>query len=116
VQRKAAERLAELRDDAMGLLALQIRRTVECITSNHPQLVGYVEPAVAARAVKDLSELVETLEGRASSRVAVTVEAIDAEIARLEAELESDEEGEEGAPPGAPGPARATGDVGGPET
>lgn len=90
VQAKAAERLAALRDDGMALLEIQIRKTVEAIDKNHPQLIGYVEPAVAARMVKDLSELVETMEGRASSRVAVTVEAIDAEIARLEAELGSD--------------------------
>ncbi len=58
VQRKAAERLAEARDDALSLLLRQIRS-------------GEIEPRVVLDAVVKLTEVTETIEGRVAKRVGV---------------------------------------------
>lgn len=77
VQKKAAERLAEARDRALGLL-------------NELLADGKVDARTALDAVVKLTEKVETLEGRASDRVEVSnVSEVDRELQRLADELRS---------------------------
>ena len=85
VKRKAAERLAEARDEALALLVKQIK-------------AGEVEPSVALQAVVKLTETTETLEGRVArreERVNVEQSELDREIERL---LEGLAAGSEAAP------------------
>lgn len=79
VKRKAAERLTEARD-------LAIERLKECLSTPG------VEPKVLLEACVKLTELTETLEGRVSNRTEViTPDAVEAEIARLEAQFADSE-------------------------
>lgn len=75
VKRKAAERLAEVRDAA-------ITKLLEYIQG------GKVDEKVALEAALKLTQLVEVLEGRVSNREeSFTTDQLDREIARLEREL-----------------------------
>ena len=78
VKRKAAERLKEARD-------LALERLTDALGSDPD-----VNEKLLLEICVKFTELVETLEGRVSSRTAViSPEAVEAEIARLEAEQRS---------------------------
>ena len=74
VKRKAAERIAEVRDDALELLRLEIKR-------------GGVDAKVALDAVRHLTELTETLEGRVARREEMQVDDIAGSRERLAQQL-----------------------------
>ena len=79
VKAKAVERLKEARD-------LILERFVEYTRA------GIVDPKTALDACVKLTALTETLEGRVSSRTEViTPDAVEAEIARLEAQFAASE-------------------------
>ena len=71
VQRKAAERIAEVRDLAVVKLLAKIEKGARD-----------ADARVLLAAVKDLSELVETMEGRVARREGVEVEVEDANATR----------------------------------
>lgn len=76
VRRKAAERIAAVRDSLVGFVDGQVAK-------------GELDGKTAVEAVVKFTQLVELLEGRASSREEViTMDAIEREIARLEREME----------------------------
>jgi hypothetical protein len=79
VKRKAAERLKEARD-------LILEKFVEYSRA------GLVDPKTALEACVKLTQLTEMLEGRVSNRTEViTPDAVEAEIARLEAQFAKSE-------------------------
>jgi hypothetical protein len=79
VKRKAAERLKEARD-------LILEKFVEYTTA------GIVDPKTALEACVKLTQLTEMLDGRVSDRTEViTPDAVEKEIARLEAQFAASE-------------------------
>ena len=75
VKAKAAERLKQARD-------LVLEKFVEYTRA------GIVDPKTALEACVKLTQLTEVLEGRASDRTEIiTPDAVEAEIARLEAQF-----------------------------
>lgn len=91
VKAKAAERIAQAKNDALSLLLVHLKADLQKVEKGDLDLSEFkVHYSDLLATVEKMQKIQDLQEGKPTERVEMfTVDAVDAEIARLAAEMES---------------------------
>ena len=91
VKAKAAERIAQAKNDALSLLLVHLKADLAKVEKGEYDLSAFkVHYSDLLATVEKMQKIQDLQEGKPTERVErITIDAVDAEIARLAAEMES---------------------------